>query len=330
MRVVVVGATGNVGTSLVSALERDPGVESILGLARRPPPGGSAKVSWQRADIRHSDLTAMFRGADAVVHLAWVIQPSHEEPRMRSTNVGGSRRVFSAVQEAGVPSLVYASSVGTYAAGPKTRAVDESWPATGIPSSFYSRHKAEVEALLDRFQADQPQVRVVRLRPGLIFKAGAASEIKRYFIGGLVPPAAIRRALVPVLPLPRGLRVQAVHADDVADAYLRAATSDVRGPFNIAAEPVLGPAELARAVHARPVVVPAALARAAVTASWRLRMQPTPAGWVDLGLQVPVMDVSRARAELGWQPQRASVDALAELLDAIPRRVDEPTPALRR
>ena len=80
-----------------------------------------------------------------------------------------------------MPALVYASSVGAYSPGPKDRRVDESWPTAGIESSFYSRHKAEVERLLDRFERETPSVRVVRLRPALIFKREAASGIRRLF-----------------------------------------------------------------------------------------------------------------------------------------------------
>ena len=99
----------------------------------------------------------------------------------------GSARVFRAAADAGVASLVYASSVGAYSPGPKDRRVDESWPANGITSSFYSRHKAAVEKLLDRFEREHPQVRVVRLRPGLIFKREAASGIRRLFAGPFLP-----------------------------------------------------------------------------------------------------------------------------------------------
>ena len=95
--------------------------------------------------------------------------------------------MFDATASAQVPALVYASSVGAYSAGPKDRAVDECWPTDGVTTSFYSRHKAEVERMLDEFEARAPTLRVVRLRPGLIFKREAASEIRRYFAGPLLP-----------------------------------------------------------------------------------------------------------------------------------------------
>ena len=328
-RVVVTGATGNVGTSVVQQLSADVRVAAVLGVARRRPELRLPKVTWAEADVSSSDLVPLFRGADVVIHLAWLIQPSHRPEVLRAANVEGSARVFAAVAEAGVPALVYASSVGAYSPGPKDRRVDESWPTEGLGSSFYARHKAAVERHLDRFEAEHPHVRVVRLRPGLVFKREAASGVRRLFLGRLVPRALLRPSRIPVVPATDGLVFQAVHTRDAADAYCRAALGDARGAFNIAAEPVLDPARLAAAVSARPVRVPRRLLRAAAHLTWRLRLQPTPPGWVDLALAVPLLDSSRAGRELGWQPSVAADDALVELLDGMAGRAGLPTPPLR-
>src|SRR5215218_2919400 len=146
MRIVVVGATGNVGTSVVEALGRDDAVETILGLARRPTSARYPKTEFATADITRDDLVPHFRGADCVIHLAWLIQPSHDRSTLRATNVDGSARVLEAVSTAGVPAVVAASSIGVYSPGPKRR-VDETWPRAGIPTSWYSRHKVEQERL---------------------------------------------------------------------------------------------------------------------------------------------------------------------------------------
>jgi nucleoside-diphosphate-sugar epimerase len=319
VRVVVTGATGNVGTSVLHALGRDPAIEEIVGLARRAPALRLPRTRWVTADVARDDLAAHFAGADAVVHLAWLIQPSRDRAATYKVNVEGSRRVFEAATAASVPSLVYASSVGAYSPGPKDRRVDEGWPTEGIPSSFYSRDKAEVEGILDRVQYDHPEMRVVRLRPGLIFKGDAASGIRRLFAGPLLPTPLLRRGLIPIVPsLPR-LRFQAVHSLDVGEAYRLAVVGDVRGAFNIAAEPVLDPPELGRLLGARPVRVPRKPLRALVDASWKLRLQPTPPGWLDLGLGVPIMDTTRARTELGWTPTRTAGEALLELIEAMRR-----------
>lgn len=329
MKVAVVGATGNVGSAVLRALGGEERVREVIGIARRRPNVELPKVQWRTADIARDDLEPVLADADAVIHLAWLIQPSRDERVLRAVNVDGSRRVFDAAARAGAGAIVYASSVGAYSPGPKDRAVDESWATDGIATSFYSRHKAEVERILDGFEQAHPHIRVVRLRPGLIFQRDAASEIRRYFVGPLLPPPLVRRGLIPVVPRTPGLRFQAVHADDVADAFRRVvAEREVHGAYNIAADPVLDADELGRLLGARPVPLPAAVLRAAADLTWRARLQPTPPGWVDLALEVPIMDTSRARTELGWTPAHSSGDALLELLDGLRESAGARTPPL--
>ena len=328
MRIVVVGATGNVGTSTLTALANDPDVETIVGVARRVPARSFPKTEWVAADVVSSPLTDIFAGADAVIHLAWLIQPSRDLALLHEVNVDGSARVFQAVRDAGVPALVYASSVGAYSPGPKDRRVDESWATDGIASSYYSRHKAEVERMLDAFESENPGIRVVRLRPGLIFKREAASEIRRLFAGPLLPTPLLRRGLIPLVPRVPDLVFQAVHSLDAGEAYRLAATGDARGAFNIAAEPVLDPDELGRLLGARPVPLPGAALRIGADLTWRLHLQPSSPGWVDMALSVPLLDTSRAREELGWTPKRTAGEALLELIEGMREGAGTATPPL--
>src|ERR687890_1285498 len=329
MRVVVVGATGNIGTSVLRSLEKEERVESVLGLARRLPELSMPKVEWAKADVVSDDLVLHFRGADAVVLLAWVIQPSRDLTKQWMINVEGSTRVARAAKEAGVPSLLYASSVGTYSPGPKDGRVDESWPTGGVPSSYYGRHKAEVERRLDRFEREAPEVRVVRMRPGLVFKKEAAEGIRRLFAGPLFPSVLADPALINVVPDIESLRSQVVHSYDVGEAFRLAIVNEgARGAFNLAAEPVLDAGEIGRILNARPVPMSAGVARAGVDLSWKLRLQPVPPGWLDLSRNIPIMDTTRARTELGWTPQRSADEALLDLLEGLRTRSGLDTPPL--
>ena len=330
MRVVITGATGNVGTAVVRALDAEPQVDEIVALARRAPGRTLGRAEFVAVDVAADQLEEIFAGADAVVHLAWLIQPGRDESITGRVNLEGSRRVFEAVVAAKVPSLVYASSVGAYSPGPKDRLVDESWPTDGIPSSFYSRHKAAVERQLDRLGADQPALRIVRLRPGLIFQRSAATGIRRLFAGPLLPGALLHSRLAPLSPAVPGLRFQAVHSDDVADAYRRAVLSDLSGPFNVAADPVIGAEELAQLLDARQVRVPAVAMRRAAAATFALRLQPAEPGWVDMALGVPLMSTERIRAELGWSARRSSLQAIGELVSGMRDGAEDQTPPLAR
>ena len=331
MRIVVVGATGNHGTSLTSRLSRDPDVDSIVGIARRRPSLTLPKTTWEECDVTRDDIAPLLEGADAVVSLVWLIQPGRRESVTKSVNVDGSARVFAAVARAGVPVLVYASSVGAYAEGPKDRAVDESWSTAGIATSFYSRHKAAVERILDSFEASHPDIRVVRMRPGLCFKREAATQIRRLFVGPFLPRFLVQRSLLPVLPVTERLRFQAVHTDDLAEAYRLALRDDsARGAYNVAADPVLDGETLSSVLGARQVPLPPSVMRAGAAASFHLRAQPSEPGWLDMGLGVPIMDTTRIRTELGWEPRVSAVDAFAELFDGIHDGADLDTPPLAR
>jgi UDP-glucose 4-epimerase len=328
MRIVVVGATGNVGTSLLASLILDPTVDSIVGIARRKPDITLDKVEWAPADIRDADLPQLFRGADAVVHLAWLIQPSRDRATTKAANQEGSRRVFEAVGEAGVRSLVYASSVGAYSPGPKTHGVDETWPTDGIPTSFYSVDKAATERMLDSFEDAYPETRVVRLRPGLIFKREAGAGVRRLFAGPFLPTSLVRPGLLKVIPDIPGLRFQCVHSYDVAEAYRLAVTGDAHGAFNIAAEPVIDPQTLAELFGAKLVPVSGEMVRSFTHWTWKARLHPTPEGWVDLALQTPLLDTKRAQADLGWEPRFTSQQALLDLLEGIRTSYGIDTPPL--
>lgn len=330
MRVAVVGATGNVGTAVLTALHERPEVTDVLGIARRlpdesrPPYSGCA---WTSIDIGAAtdpdtavaQLTRAFAGVDAVVHLAWLIQPNSDRALLRRVNVAGTAHVARAVAAAGVPHLAVASSVGAYSPAQDDRAHDETWPHGGIPSSHYSVDKAAQERLLDEFAADHPEILLTRLRPALTFQAAAASEIQRYFLGDLAPVQALRAGRLPALPVPKGLRVQAVHSADVGRAYAAAVATRAPGAFNICADDVLDAQALAEVVdHGHFVELPVGAVRAALAAAHRTGAVPADPGWLDMGMQVPVMDASRARRELAWEPQHTAAETLEELLAALP------------
>ena len=171
-------------------------------------------------------------------------------------------------------------------------------------------------------------MRVVRLRPSLIFQRAMGTEVKKLFTGRLVPHRLVAPSRIPVVPDTPGLRFQVTHTDDVADAYRRAIVSDVRGAFNIAAEPVLDPDALAELFGARKVRVRPGVLRTLVAATWRARLQPTPEGWLDMGLQTPLLDTTRARTELGWEPRVEAGQALLELVHGFHDGAGSPTPPL--
>jgi nucleoside-diphosphate-sugar epimerase len=328
VRIVVTGASGNVGTALLRRLTD----HDVVGVCRRPPGGAEpyAGVRWVSLDLAAPtpDLAPVFEGADAVVHLAWGFQPSHDIDYLERLGVGGTRAVVAAAREAGVPHLVHMSSLGAYSAGADVP-VDESWPTDGVPSLAYSRHKSAAERILDEHERDHPDPpAVARLRPGLVVQRDAGSALLRYGMPAYVPAGVLRH--VPLLPVDRKLVVPIVHTDDVADAIVRVLERRATGAFNLAAEPPVDRDTIARVLGARPVHLPAPVLRAVVALTWRLRLQPLDPGWLDLAFAVPLLDTTRARTELDWTPQVRSDVALAQVIEGMASGDGTGSPVLRR
>src|SRR5688572_27822831 len=113
MRIAVIGASGNVGTAVLSNLQRqlesNPGTLELVGISRRLPDTSRAPyrgVEWHTLDIGlDSDLQRLrtaLAGVDAVVHLAWQLQPNRNLDQLHRTNVTGTAHVLEAAGQAGV------------------------------------------------------------------------------------------------------------------------------------------------------------------------------------------------------------------------------------
>ena len=318
MKVVVTGATGNVGRSVVEALADRDEISEIVGLADTTarPDWSPDKTNWENASIVGSDLEQAFHGADVVIHLAYAVQPSHDLEKLKRFNVDGSRRVFDAVAAAKVPKLIYASSVGAYSPAPGDRLIGEDWPLS-TETSFLAGHKAVNEGTLDQFESIAPSTKVVRLRPAMTFQGDATTELRRLVVGPFIPDFLLRSRLVPAIPRLAGFRFQAVHISDLARAYALATVRDVRGAFNLAANPPLSSDDLAATLDAKTFPLPLALTRRLADLSWRLRLQPTPPDWLDTAMALPLMSSARAGRELGWEPRVAVGEALAALFSGL-------------
>lgn len=324
LRIVVTGATGNVGSSVVEALSVEGAVSSILGLSRRETDWTVPKVDFVVADVSKDNLNRHFEGADVVVHLAWLFQPTRRPEVTWENNVLGSLRVFRAVADTGVPALIHASSVGAYSPGIDQPAVSEQWPTNGWPGAAYPREKAYLERCLDAFE-ERHDIRVVRMRPGFMFQKRSASSQRRLFAGPFLPGSIVGKRWIPEVPRIPGLTVQVLHSSDGAKAYVTAALGEHQGAFNLAADPPVTMETIAELLGARLLNVPQQLIRSGVWAAWHAHAVPATPGLFDTVMRVPTMDCSRARVELGWLPARTPSDVLQEFFEGLRAGVGGPT-----
>lgn len=326
--VAVTGPTGEIGASAVDALERDPRVGRILGMARRP--FDPAERGWFKTEYRQGDILdaaavqSFVDDADVVVHLAYLIMGSRQESR--HINLAGTRNVFEATVAAARPSrLVYTSSVAAYgyhADNPVP--LTEDVPVRGSAEHYYSEQKAECEALLAEATAG-PDLQVYVLRPCIVAGPQAtalADNLPWRKVSERLPRAVLKLlsaapGLRPIIPDP-GTPLQLVHHDDVATALVAAVLGTGRpGAYNLAGDGEVTLTDVAHAVGALAVPVPQVLATAASEVLARLPLVPAMAEWLHVMRSSVVMDTSRAKQELAWKPQHTSAQTLAAMAAAL-------------
>ncbi|GIX28612.1 MAG: NAD-dependent epimerase [Burkholderiales bacterium] len=294
MKVVVTGAAGRLARAVLPALCRHPRVEEVRGIDLRPAPFAHPKFQGRRVDLGAPGLDRWLAGADALVHLAFVVLRGRTAlSAMGAVNVEGTLSLFERARSLGVRRRIFLSSAAVYGAG---EALDEAAPFAPLPGFAYACHKAEVERALE---ACDPEA--VRLRPHAIVGPRCQPLLKAL----LAQPFYVR------LPEPQP-RLQCVHEEDVAQAVVAGLTGDARGPFNLAGEGSFSFRDAVCERHRRAIPLSLAAARRLVGWGWRLTGLFGEPGWVE-GLARPLtLDCARARTELAWRPRydcRAALEA---------------------
>ncbi len=324
LTVAVTGPTGTFGAGLIPLLQDDDRVARIIGIARRPfdpAERGWTKMQYRQGDVRDPEaLQEAFRGADVVVHLAFLITGNASRRTAREINVEGTLNAFRAAAAAGVRRFVYASSVAAYgfhADNPDL--IAEDWPVRPANRLFYAQEKAELEHLLEVEAATSGGLALYLLRPPVVLGPNVVGG-KDVLPGPLAPLGRRlfgrpRRLPVPVPLLVPEYPLQFVHEEDVGRALqLCVVAAGPPGAYNIAGDGVLTAGDVAREFGALPVRLPAAPAQAAARAFARLPFLPPAAEWVDAFTHPAIMDTTKAREELGWQPRYTGLEALRATL----------------
>ena len=324
LTVAVTGATGELGKPFVRVLEQTPEVARVRAMARRP--FDPRRLGWRKTEYRQGDILdraaveQLVAEVDVVAHLAFIVVKATADSY--EINIEGSRNVFEATAAAGIPRLVYTSSLAAYGYHAHQGLLTEDAPARGTERHAYSRQKADVERVLREALAGSSTDAYV-FRPCVVAGPDAPAllhQIPYLRLESALPQAALRvlRALRvrPVLP-DHGVPFQLVHHDDVAKALLAGVLA--RGMptvYNLAGPGELHWADVAHELGWYSVRIPKRALDAGADMAGRISALEVPAGWLE-AIRVPMlMDCSRARRDLGWQPAYDARKTLHELVAA--------------
>ncbi len=322
LTVAVTGPTGTFGFGLVPLLQADERIARIVGIARRPFDAnehGWTKMTYRRGDVRDpATLEEAFRGADVVVHLAFMITGAASLETIEQINVEGTLNAFRAAAAVGARRFVYASSVAAYGFhGDNPVGMTEDWPARPAAHLFYAQEKARIERLLAREATGRSGLGVFVLRPPIVLGPDAVGA-KNVIPGPLAPLVRMLGAVVGRVPLPvltPPVSVQFIHEDDVGQAFLLCIVgAGAPGVYNITGDGVLSGAEVLRELGLTPIPAPARLLRAGARGVAGLPFAPPFAGWAEALSHPAIMDASKAKQELGWRPRYSSLEALQDTL----------------
>jgi len=263
MRIAITGAAGYFGRKIIERLHERDDVEYIFGISRREFKHSYEKLEYRRMDVRESELKKIFKEKeiDAVIHLAFVLNPIHNEREMHDININGARNVLEAAEHAGVEKIIMTSSTMVYGAWPDNpEYLTEDSPLRGHKTYYYNRDKIEIEKMCSAFIERNPDISMVILRPCLVL--GPSVE---HFYSKLLN--------LPFLPLVGGEnpRMQFLHEDDVARAYEHFLFNG-DGIYNIVGRGVMRWKEVIEMAGRRAISTPAWLLYSATKLLWKLHL----------------------------------------------------------
>ncbi len=302
--VAVTGAAGYIGTRLLHLLESQDSISKIVSIDQKIPSGKFQKVETYRMDINQKlDQIFKIHEVDVVVHLAFIVDPVHDEDLMYRVNVGGTRNVFEACEKTGVKRILMASSgtaYGAHAANPQF--LKEEDPLRGNEDYPYARDKVLMERLCSEYQSKHPECDVIVFRPCIVMGPHVKNFIARYMQ---------KRVVFSV----RGYdpQMQFVHEDDIAEIFYHFVLQGRRGAYNAAPDGVVRLSLAAQKFRRRLLGLPPAVIYPLTEAAWRIRcksLTEAPAGLLDFIRYPWLIENSKLKKEIGFSYHYTTEQAL--------------------
>jgi UDP-glucose 4-epimerase len=304
-RVLVTGADGFLGRTVVAALAQLPDIDCVIALDVRAVPAirRTPGVTYAVQDVRAPELRATLaeHAIDAVVHLASIVTPGPGSTREfeYSVDVLGTRNVLEACVAQGVQHIVVSSSGAAYGYHADNPAwIDENDALRGNQAFAYAHHKRLVEEMLAEYRAAHPALRQTVLRIGTILGTNVHNQITALFDKPRI--LAIRGSDSPFV---------FIWDEDVTGCVVHAITTGRDGCFNVAGDGALTLSQIASILRKPMLVLPASLLRLALAIGSRLGISRYGPEQLDFLRYRPVLSNARLKKEFGYVPRKTSLEA---------------------
>jgi UDP-glucose 4-epimerase len=302
MRYVITGGSGYIGSRLVEALSERPETEKIVIADVRPPRSFRPKTEYAELDVRNAagarELLAREK-PDALVHLAFILNPIKDEQLMYDIDVNGTNNVLEAASAAGIQHVLVTSSTTAYGAFPDNPVpMTEDWPVRGVSSFEYARDKTESDRLCQLWALEHPERVMTIVRPCIVFGPNVDNYLVRIW------------SQAPFQPDFGGTHldqpIQFVHEDDVVESIVRLLDGRHAGAFNVTGDGMMTMRETAELIGLKIRKVPLRIARRLGKVMWRIGQNETPPGQIEFALHPWVCSNEKLKSTLGWGPRYSS------------------------
>lgn len=305
--VAVTGISGYLGKKLWRMLEKDPGIEKIVGIDLKEPGGTSDKLKFFRMDINDPSLRELLaqEGVDTGVHLAFIVDPIHDSELMRKVNIDGTKNFFAACEKAEVKLILVTSSASAYGAYPDNPVpLNEDSPLRGNEDFQYGREKKEMELICQQYRNDHPGVTLIIVRPCIVMGPEVDNYISRMF-------------LRKVYPMPKNCDplYQFVHDEDVAGAIEFLLRQGKDGAYNVTGDGIMKLSEVLEIAGTKPGSISYRWVYRLAGLMWKLRISPADPGIVNY-IAYPWVASNEKIVKLGYRFKYNSKEALLEFLRA--------------
>ena len=300
MRYLITGGSGYIGGRLVDYLSRRDDTDKVVIADIRSPGPFKPKTAFKQMDVRdRAGVRSVIEDAkpDALVHLAFILNPIHDEALMYDIDVNGTHNVLEAASAAGVQHVLVASSTTAYGAFPDNPVpLTEEDPVRGAPDYAYAQHKTEVDRLCQLWALQHPDRKMTIVRPCIVFGPSVDNYIVRFWtkqpfqadLGNLDNP------------------IQFVHEDDVVEALTGLLEGGHDGIFNLAGDGLMTQGECAELVGLPIRRMPLRPFKAFARTMWRLRASEAPPGQLEFARWPWVASNEKLKRTLGWEPRHSS------------------------
>jgi UDP-glucose 4-epimerase len=323
MRYVITGGSGYIGSRLVDHLSRRQDVERIEICDLQPPRHYKPKTGFTQLDVRDREAVRGLlerANADALVHLAFILNPVHDEQLMYDVDVNGTRNVLEAASLAGTQQVLVASSATAYGAfADNPEPITEEQPVRGVAGFSYARDKTESDRLCQLWALEHPDRTMTIVRPCIVFGPNVDNYLVRLWTNAPFQPDAGNLDNT----------IQFVHEDDVIEGIITLLHGRHAGAYNVAGDGLMTLRECAELIGSPIRKMPLAAYRLLGRVFWALRIGEAPPGQIEFAIHPWIVSADKLKST-GWKPRHTSRETFEITMRAqgkLPGEAASPSPA---